>query len=162
MYCQLKFRKVISMKFKSKYKLLTVSVYNFFKLRPSSSMTGSVRTSVRLSVRLSVCRTLTPISLGSHHHIIMKFSGVITMDKRDVHTKGQGQRSKVKVTEVKTQLSHFWTVTPAWIHIYDKITHTAWGSIEEVPYCFSRSSVKFQGHRGKICLFWPQFGISGL
>ena len=24
--------------------------------------------------------------------------------------------------------------------------HKAWGSIEEVPYCFSRSSVKFQGH----------------
>ena len=24
--------------------------------------------------------------------------------------------------------------------------HKAWSSIEEVPYCFSRSSVKFQGH----------------
>ena len=24
--------------------------------------------------------------------------------------------------------------------------HEAWSSIEEVPYCFSRSSVKFQGH----------------
>ena len=24
----------------------------------------------------------------------------------------------------------------------------AWHSIEEVPYCFSRSSIKFQGHRG--------------
>ena len=27
-------------------------------------------------------------------------------------------RSKVKVTEVKTQLSRFWTVTPVWIHIW--------------------------------------------
>ena len=26
--------------------------------------------------------------------------------------------------------------------------HKAWSSIEEVPYCFSRSSVKFQGHTG--------------
>ena len=26
--------------------------------------------------------------------------------------------------------------------------HTAWSSIEEVPYCFWRSSVKFQGHTG--------------
>ena len=27
--------------------------------------------------------------------------------------------------------------------------HKAWSSIEEVPYCFSRSSVKFQGHTAK-------------
>ena len=25
----------------------------------------------------------------------------------------------------------------------------AWSNIGEVPYCFSRSSIKFQGHRGK-------------
>ena len=37
----------------------------------------------------------------------MKFSGVIINDKSEVHAKGQGQRSKVKVTEVKTQLSRF-------------------------------------------------------
>ena len=29
--------------------------------------------------------------------------------------------------------------------------HNAWRSIEEVPYCFSRSSIKFHGHTdGKI------------
>ena len=27
--------------------------------------------------------------------------------------------------------------------------HKAWSSIEEVPYCFWRSSVKFQGHTAK-------------
>ena len=27
--------------------------------------------------------------------------------------------------------------------------HRAWSNIEEVPYCFSRSSVKFQGHTGQ-------------
>ena len=48
----------------------------------------------------------------------MKFSGVITMVKSDVHAKGQGQRSKVKVTEVNTQLSRFRTLTPVWIHIW--------------------------------------------
>ena len=26
--------------------------------------------------------------------------------------------------------------------------HKAWSSIEEVPYCFSRLSLKFQGHTG--------------
>ena len=60
----------------------------------------SVRPSVRPSVRLSV----TPFSPCSHHRIIMKFSGVITMVESDVHAKGQGQRSKVKVIS----LYHFW------------------------------------------------------
>ena len=70
--------------------------------------------SVHPSVRLSV----TPFWLCSHHRIIMKFSGVITNDQSEVHAKGQGQRSKVKVTEVTTQLNRFRTVTPVWIHIW--------------------------------------------
>ena len=43
---------------------------------------------------------------------------VNTNDKSDVHAKGQGQRSKVKVTEVRTQLSRFRTITPVCIHIW--------------------------------------------
>ena len=66
----------------------TKQLYDWF----SPSVCLSVRLSVRPSVRLSV----TPISPCSHHRIIMKFSGVITMVKSDVHAKGQGQRSKVK------------------------------------------------------------------
>ena len=50
--------------------------------------------------------------------IVMKLSDVITMVWSDVHAKDQGQRSKVKVTEVKTQLSRFRTVTSALIHIW--------------------------------------------
>ena len=64
----------------------------------------SVCPSVRLSVRLSVCPSVTPFWLCSHHRIIMKFSGVITLDQGKVHAEGQGQRSKVKVTEVTTQI----------------------------------------------------------
>ena len=71
-------------------------------------MVQSVWPSVCPSVRPSV----TPFWLCSHHPVIMKFSGVITSDKSDVHAKGQGQRSKVKVTEVTTQLNRFRTVTP--------------------------------------------------
>ena len=67
----------------------------------------------RPSVCLSVCPSVTPFWLCSHHHFIMKFSGVIISDKSDFHAKGQGQRSKVKVT---TQLYRFRTVTPVWIH----------------------------------------------
>ena len=64
------------------------------------------------SVRPSVCLSVTPFWLCYHHRIIMKFSGVITKDQGKVHAKGQGQRSKVKVTEVTTQLNRFRTVTP--------------------------------------------------
>ena len=39
--------------------------------------------------------------------------------------------------------------------------HKAWSSIEEVPYCFSRSSVKFQGHtaRRKKIEFEPNWAF---
>ena len=57
-----------------------------------------------------------PCLLCSHHRIIMKFSGIIINDQSKVHAKGQGQRSKVKVTEVTIQLNCFRTVTPVWIH----------------------------------------------
>ena len=121
------------------------------------------------SIRPSVC---TPFWLCSHQRIIMKFSGVITNDQRKVHAKGQGQRSKVKITEVTTQLNCFRTVTPVWIHIWwwndayslitdgYKMMHKAWSSIEEVPYYFSRSSVKFQGHTAlKIIEFDPKWAF---
>ena len=123
----------------------------------------------------------------------MKFSGVNTIDRSDVHAYSQGQRSKVKVTEVKTQFSSFWTITLVWIHIWwwndgalmsfkvirlisrshgtknhqfwpelgisglqhqfeftdgYEVMHKAWRSVEEVPYCFLRSSIKFQDHMG--------------
>ena len=55
--------------------------------------------------------SVTPFSLCSHHHIIMKFSRVITNDKSDV-------QRKVKVIEVNTQLRRFRTVTPVWIHVW--------------------------------------------
>ena len=71
-----------------------------------------------LSVCLSVCPSATPFSLCSHHRIILKFSEVITNDQSKVHAKDQGQRSKIKVKEVKNQLNRFRTVTPVWIHIW--------------------------------------------
>ena len=38
--------------------------------------------------------------------------------------------------------------------------HKAWSSIEEVPHCFSRSSVKFQGHTAqKIVEFDPNWAF---
>ena len=121
-------------------------------------MVFSVCPSVRLSVCLSVCLSVTPFWRCSHHRIIMKFSGVITNDQSKVHAKGQGQRSKVKVTEVTTQLYRFRTVTP--ITYDDKMMHIAWCCWEEVPYFISRSSVKFQGHTAlKIVEFDPDWAF---
>ena len=77
-------------------------------------MVQSVPLCVCPSVRLSV----TLFWLCSHHRIIMKISKVITNDKIHVSAKGQGQMSKVKVTEVNTQLSCFRTIIPVWIHIW--------------------------------------------
>ena len=38
--------------------------------------------------------------------------------------------------------------------------HKAWCCLDEVPYCFSRSSVKFQGHRAKkIVDFEPNWAF---
>ena len=112
-------------------------------------MAFSVCLSVCLSVRLSVRPSVTPFWLCSHHRIIMKFSGVITNHKSDVHAKGQGQRSKVNVTEVMTPFSRFRVVTPVSIHILRWIDAYSWCCLGEVSYCFSRSSVKFQGHTAK-------------
>ena len=118
-----------------------------------------------LSVRLSVCLSVTPFWLCSHHRIIMKFSGVITTHQGNVHAKGQGQRSKVKVTEVTTQLSRFRTVTPVWIHIW------WWNDI----YIYSlmllrRGALLFfrvirqssRSHGAKNRRIWPRLGVSEL
>ena len=45
-----------------------------------------------LSVCMCVRPSVTPFSLCSLHRIIMNFSGVITIDRRDIHAKGQGHR----------------------------------------------------------------------
>ena len=70
--------------------------------------------SVCLSVRPSVRHTIWHCSCP---RIILQISGVIAIDRRDVHAKGQGQSARVKVAEVMTPFNRFRTVTPVWIHI---------------------------------------------
>ena len=129
----------------------TKQLYDWF----SPSVCPSVRPSVRPSV--------TPFSPCSHHRIIMKFSGVITNDKSDVHVKGHGQRSKVKVTEVTTQLNRFRTVTQVWIHIW-------WGNDAYSLMMLRRGALLFfkvirqisRSHGSKKRKIWPRLGVSGL
>ena len=47
-----------------------------------------------------------------------------------------------------TQIERFRTMTQIWIHLWLEMMRNVWRSIEEVTYCFSRSSIKFQGHTG--------------
>ena len=131
------------------------------------SVCPSVRLSVCLSVRLSVCPSVrpsvTPFWLCSPHRIIMKFSGVITNDKSKVHAKGKGQRSKVKVTEVTTQLNRFRTVTPVWILIW-------WWNDAYSLMLLRRGALLFfkvirqisRSHGSKNRQIWPRLGVSGL
>ena len=126
-------------------------------------MVFSVCLSVCLSVRPSVRLSVTPFWLCSHHRIIMKFSGIITTDQGNVHAKGQGQRSKVKVTEVTTQLSRFRTVTPVWIWIW-------WWNDAYSLMLLRRGALLFfkvicqisRSHGSKNPRVWPRLGVSGL
>ena len=123
----------------------------------------SVRPSVHTSVRPYVRTSVTPFWLCSHHRIIMKFSGVITNDRSDVHAKSQGQRSKVKVTEVNTPLNRFRTVTPVWIPIW-------WWNDAYSLMLLRRGALLFfevirqfpRSHGSRIRRIWPRLGISGL
>ena len=104
-----------------------------------------------------------PCWLCSHHRIIMKFSGVITNDQRKVHAKDQGQRSKVKVTEVNTQLNRFRTVTPLWIHIW-------WWNYAYSLMLLRRGAQWFfkvirqisRSHGSKNRWIWSRLGVSRL
>ena len=121
----------------------------------------SVCPSVRRSVCLSACLSVTPFSLCFHHRIIMKFSGVITKDQGNIHAKGQGQRSKVKVTEITTQLNRFRTVTPVWIHTWWWNDTYILMLLRRGAILFFEVSVKFQGQTAlRIFEFDPDWAFS--
>ena len=112
---------------------------------------------------LQMVFSVTPFSPCSHHLIIMKFSGVITMVKSDVNAKGQGQRSKVKVTEVNTQLSRFRTLTPVWIHIWQWNHAHSWKQHRRGALLFFKVIRQIsRSHGSKNRRIWPRLGVSGL
>ena len=138
----------------------TKQLYKWYFPSVRLSVCPSVCLSVCPSVRLSACLSVTPFWLCSHHLIIMKFSWVITNDQSKVHAKGQGQRSKVKVT---TQLNPFRTVTSVWIDI-------CWWNDAYSLMLLRRGALLFfkvireisRSHGSKNRRLWPRLGVSGL
>ena len=120
------------------------------------SVCPSVRPSVCLSVRLSHLFDYVPIIVSSWN-----FQELLPVTK--VHAKRQGQRSKVKVTEVTTPLNRFRTVTPVWIHIW-------WWNDAYSLIMLRRGALLFfkvirqisRSHGSKNRRFWPRLGVSGL
>ena len=108
------------------------------------------------SVRLSVCHTFLTMFPSSYHHEI--FRSYYQWQKWPTC-----KRSKVKVTEVTTQLNRFRTVTPVWIHIW-------WWDDAYSLIMLRRGALLFfkvirqisRSHGSKNCRIWPRLGVSGL
>ena len=113
-------------------------------------LSSSVRTSVRPSHLF-------------HYLPIIASSRVITNDRSDVHAKNKGERSKINVTEVKTQLNSFRTVTPIWIHIW-------WWKDAQLLMLLRRGALLFfkvrrqisRSHGTKNHRFWLELSVPGL
>ena len=110
------------------------------------------------SVRLSVCHTFFTMFPSSYHHEI--FMRYYQWPKRGPC---QRWRSEVKVTEVKTQLHHFRTITPVWIHIW------WWNEAQSLmlprsgALLFFKVICQISWSQGSINRrFWPKLGVSVL
>ena len=114
--------------------------------------------SVRLSVRLSVCHTFFTMFPSSYHHEIFRsyyYGQKWCWCKRS--------RSKVKVTEVNTQLGRFRTLTPVWIHIWQWNHAHSWKQHRRGALLFFKVIHQIsRSHGSKNRRIWPRLGVSGL
>ena len=62
-----------------------------------------------------------------------------------------------KKSPILTRIERFRTVTPVWVTDGFKMMHKAWDSMQEVPYCFSRSSTNIKVTRAEKSTIWIQF-----
>ena len=115
------------------------------------------------SVRLPVRHTFLTMFPSSYHHKIFRsyyqWQNWRLYKKSRSEVKGQGHRGKknrriwprLGVSGLQLQFE--------FTNGYEMI-NKAWSSIEEAPYCFSKSSVKFQGHTAlKIVEFDPNWAF---
>ena len=101
------------------------------------------------SVCLSVWPSVTPFWQCSCHRIILKFQELLpltdTMSMQKIKVRGQRSRSQMSWPHLavsRPQLQFEFTYG-------NEMMHKAWCCLKQVPYCSSRSSVKFQGHTAK-------------
>ena len=111
--------------------------------------------SVRPSVCLSHLFDYVPIIVSSwNFQELLPMTKVRSMQK----VKVRGQRSRSQRSQPNLTVSGLWLQFE--FTYDDKMMHIAWCCLEEVPYCFSRSSVKFQGHTAlKIFEFDPDWAF---
>ena len=111
--------------------------------------------SVRLSVRLSHLFDYVPIIVSSWNFQELSL-GTRVRSMQKVKVRGQrsrSQRSRPNLTVSGLLLQFEFTYD-------DEMIHIAWCCLGEVPYCFWRSSVKFQGHTAlKIAEFDPDWAF---
>ena len=133
---------------------LALHSYMFFSCDQAALwMVQSVRLPVRPSVCLSFC--------CSHHCIIMNV--IIANDWCNVYAKGGGEKSKVKVTQVKIQSRNLRTVTPVWIHIWqlNDSQSLMWPKRGVLLY-FKVIHQISRSHDCKNHCFLPKFSIFGV
>ena len=107
------------------------------------------------SVRLSHLFDYVPIIVSSwNFQELLPMTKVRSMQKVKVRgQRSRSQRSQPNVAVSGLSLQFEFTYD-------DEMMHIAWCCLEEVPYCFSRSSVKFQGHKAlKLVEFDPNWAF---
>ena len=148
---------------------IIVSSWNFQELLPWSKVMFMQKVKVRgqrsrseVNTQLSRFRTLTPVwihiwqwnhahSWKQHRRGALLFFKVIRQISRSHGSKNRRIWPRLGVSGLYLQFEY--------TNGYGMM-HKAWSSIEEVPYCFSRSSIKFQGHRAlKIVEFYPDWAF---
>ena len=130
-----------------------------------SSENFSVTRLTQLSIltRIERFRTVTTIrihqwvwndaqSLKWHRRGALLFFKVIHQISRSHGSKNRRIWPKLGVSRLQFEFTNRY-----------EIIHKAWSRIEEMPFCFWGSSVKFLGHTAKKNRrFWPEFSVSGL
>ena len=98
--------------------------------------------SVCTSVHLTHLFPYFPIIVSSWNvQELLPLTEVVSMQKVKIRgQKSRSSRSKPNLADSRPWLQFELSYS-------DKMMHKAWCGIEEVPYCFSRSSVKFQCHK---------------
>ena len=90
-------------------------------------------------------------NLKHDRRVDLLFFKIISQISRSHWTKNYRSLPKLSVSRLKLQLE--------FTHGFETM-HKAWHIIEEVPYCISRSSIKFQGHMGqKMANFEPNWAF---